>query len=82
MKAKASVSIIWFGDDRPKCLDSFSRATPSYLTASGYSQVKRNAITRANYSYQRSQQSERDKKVHIPTEVFEAEGPFSGQAGS
>ncbi|CAM6127608.1 unnamed protein product [Calypogeia fissa] len=65
MKAKASVSIIWFGDDRPKCLD-FSRATTSYLTDSGYSQVRRNPS--ANYSYQRSQQSERDKKVHIPTE--------------
>ncbi|CAM6097185.1 unnamed protein product [Calypogeia fissa] len=35
---------------------------------SGYSQAKRSDITVANYSYQRSQQSKEDKKMHLWTE--------------
>ncbi|CAM6103466.1 unnamed protein product [Calypogeia fissa] len=35
---------------------------------SGYSQAKRSDITVANYSYQRSQQSKEDKKMHLCTE--------------
>ncbi|CAM6126955.1 unnamed protein product [Calypogeia fissa] len=35
---------------------------------SGYSQGKRSDITVANYSYQRSQRSKEDKKMHVWTE--------------
>ncbi|CAM6103455.1 unnamed protein product [Calypogeia fissa] len=35
---------------------------------SGYSQAKRRDTTVANYSYQRSQQSKEDKKMHLWTE--------------
>ncbi|CAM6113243.1 unnamed protein product [Calypogeia fissa] len=35
---------------------------------SGYTQGKRSDITVANYSYQRSQQSKEDKKMHLWTE--------------
>ncbi|CAM6088607.1 unnamed protein product [Calypogeia fissa] len=35
---------------------------------SGYSQAQRSDITVANYSYQRSQQSKEDKKMHLWTE--------------
>ncbi|CAM6096221.1 unnamed protein product [Calypogeia fissa] len=45
-----------------------SQCVSTACSDSGYSQGKRSDVTFANYSYQRSQQSKGDKKIHLGTE--------------
>ncbi|CAM6113211.1 unnamed protein product [Calypogeia fissa] len=64
----------------PRCGDIYAYER---TRDSGHSQVKRGDITCANYSFQRSQQSKGDEKIHLGIKkVLGAERSFSGQGDS